>query len=190
MAKSAPRCKQRPHVTCAAGLRPGGAHRHHPRLSPPRAYIPGGGGERGGAERFHSWAHGGHGGGTSSRLDAPGGTSGATLSGHRVAPEESTPRAGAWSPEMPHSQWQVRGAKLLHRPSQLMPQQAWRWRGRGHDPPRLLSLPLLGDGGLKHVSAPTRKGTGDFHPHQPLMWLYDPRKSHWGTICGVLRVTY
>lgn len=101
-------------------------------LSHPRVYPWGRGAERGGAERFHSWAHSGHGGGTSSRPDAPAGTSGATLSGHRVTPEESTPRAGAWSPEMPHSQWQVRGARLFHRPSQLMPHQAWRWRG--HDP--------------------------------------------------------
>lgn len=134
MAKSAPKCKQRPHVTCAARLRPGGAHLHHPRLSHPRVYLSlGEGVERGRTERFHSWAHSGHGGSTSSRLDAPSGTSGATLSGHGVAPEESTPRAGAWSPEMPHSQWQVRGARLFHRQSQLMPpHQAWRWRG--HDP--------------------------------------------------------
>lgn len=128
--------------------------------------------ERGGTERFHSWAHSGHGGRTSSRLDAPAGTSGATLSGHGVAPEESTPRAGAWSPEMPHSQWQVRGARLFHCQSQLMPPHQ-AWRRRGHDP----SSSPVGYGDVTSFSPYALKGTGDFIP-PTLLWLYGPRKCH------------
>lgn len=75
---------------------------------------------------------------------------------------------------MPHSQWQVRGARLLHRPSQLMPHQAQRLRGVMIPGFRASPPPLVT--GTEQVLAPRWREGQVISTPPTLMWLCDPRR--------------